>query len=55
MILYTMDQYLVGFLVFAEIQKKKKNGKKNQKKIGNMKVKIFAIINKTPNLYLASV
>lgn len=49
-----MDQYLVGFLIFAEIQKKKK-WKEKPKKNGNMEVKILAIINKTPNLYLASV
>lgn len=50
-----MDQYLVGFLIFAEIQKKKKKWKEKPKKNGNMEVKILAIINKTPNLYLASV
>ena len=32
-----MDQYLVGFLIFAEIQKKNKNGKKNQKKMETWK------------------
>ena len=32
MILYTMDQYLVGFLVFAEIQKKKKKWKEKPKR-----------------------
>lgn len=36
-----MDQYLVGFLIFAEIQKKKKNGKKNQKKMETWKLKFL--------------
>ena len=32
-----MEQYLVGFLIFAKNKKKKKNGKKNQKKMETWK------------------